>query len=151
MRSSSLMGSRRGYSSADNVRRPAVVWFVPSSELPQRLDIVLVGLMLTLLGCSVSLWALWHLQGSFAIMAEARSPVMSGPYQSVRHSLYLRETLTLLGLCIMSGTAGALLFWAAITSMQLARASIAEAKLAGQFDDYRAYRQRSRFILPGLY
>jgi protein-S-isoprenylcysteine O-methyltransferase Ste14 len=84
-------------------------------------------------------------------MAEARSPVTSGPYRYVRHPLYLGETLTMLGLCLMMGTAIALLFWATVTAMQLARARIEEGKLAGQFADYRAYLERSRFILPGLY
>jgi len=84
-------------------------------------------------------------------MAEARRAVTSGPYQYVRHPLYLGETLTLLGLCLMIGTAIALLFWAVFIGMQMARARIEEAKLARQFDEYRTYRLRTRFILPGLY
>jgi protein-S-isoprenylcysteine O-methyltransferase Ste14 len=121
-----------------------------AEALPQPF-LVAVGLLLTALGYYVSLWSLWHLRGSFAIMAEARSPVMSGPYRYVRHPLYLGESLTMFGLCLAIGTATALLSWAAITAMQLARARIEEGKLAGQFADYRAYWERTRFILPGLY
>lgn len=117
----------------------------------ERLDLIMVGLLLTLLGYCVSLWALWHLQSSFAIMAEARSPVMSGPYQYIRHPLYLGELLALLGLCLAMGTVPAILFWVVLTGMQLMRASIEETKLARQFADYRAYLERTRFVLPGLY
>ena len=114
-------------------------------------ELVGAGLLLTLLGYGVSLWALWHLRGSFAIMAEARSPVTSGPYGYVRHPLYLGESLSMLGLCLAMGTAAALLFWAVWTGMQLTRARIEEAKLAHQFNDYKTYLGRTRFILPGLY
>jgi protein-S-isoprenylcysteine O-methyltransferase Ste14 len=114
-------------------------------------ELVGTGLLLTFLGYSLSLWALWHLRGSFAIMAEARSPVTSGPYRYVRHPLYLGEGLSMLGLCLAMGTFTALLVWVVISGMQLARARIEEAKLADQFDDYRTYRERTRFILPGLY
>jgi protein-S-isoprenylcysteine O-methyltransferase Ste14 len=115
------------------------------------LDLLGIGLLTTLLGYGVSLWALWHLRGSFAIMAEARRAVMFGPYRYVRHPLYLGETLALLGLCLMIGTVTALLLWAGVTALQLTRARIEEKKLARQFDDYRAYLERTRFILPGLY
>ena len=125
--------------------------FLGHAAAPHRLDLAGAGLPLTLLGFGISLWALWHLRGSFAIMAEARPPVTSGPYQYVRHPLYLGEMLSMLGFCLMIGSAIGLLFWVALTGMQLTRARIEEAKLAGQFDDYRAYRQRTRFFLPGLY
>jgi protein-S-isoprenylcysteine O-methyltransferase Ste14 len=114
-------------------------------------ELIGAGLLLTLLGYGVTLWALWYLRGSFAIMAEARSPVTSGPYHYVRHPLYLGESLTMLGLCMAIGTVPAILFWVIWTGMQLTRACIEETKLANQFDDYRTYREATRFILPGLY
>jgi protein-S-isoprenylcysteine O-methyltransferase Ste14 len=114
-------------------------------------ELIGAGLLLTLLGYGITLWALWYLRGSFAIMAEARLPVTSGPYHYVRHPIYLGESLGMLGLCLAMGTAAALLFWIAWTAMQLARARIEEGKLSAQYDDYRAYRETSRFILPGLY
>jgi protein-S-isoprenylcysteine O-methyltransferase Ste14 len=122
----------------------------PAEALKQPL-LVAVGLLLTALGYYLSFWSIGHLRGSFGIMAEARSPVMSGPYRYVRHPLYLGESLTMLGLCLAIGTITALLFWAAITVMQLARARIEEGKLSRQFAGYQAYLERTRFILPGLY
>jgi protein-S-isoprenylcysteine O-methyltransferase Ste14 len=125
--------------------------FLGRAEASQRPLLVAAGLLLTVPGYYVSLWALWHLRGSFAIMAEARSPVTSGPYRYIRHPLYLGEMLTMLGVCLAIGTTTALLFWAAATGMQLMRARIEEMKLAHKFADYRAYLERTQFILPGLY
>lgn len=130
---------------------PGGVWLLGSGRMPHQVYLIGVALALTLLGYGISLWALWHLRGSFSIMAEVRRAVASGPYQYVRHPLYLGEALTLLGLCLMIGTAMALIFWVSFTALQLTRARIEEAKLSGQLDDYRTYQQRTRFILPGLY
>jgi protein-S-isoprenylcysteine O-methyltransferase Ste14 len=127
------------------------MYFLGRDGGAQRVDLVVVGLLLTLVGFYFSLWAVWHLRASFGIMAEARSPVMSGPYRYVRHPLYLGESLSMLGLCLAMGTATALIFWTIWTAMQLGRAYIEENKLACQFDDYQAYRETTRFILPGLY
>jgi protein-S-isoprenylcysteine O-methyltransferase Ste14 len=125
--------------------------FLGHTDVSHRTELVAVGLLLTLIGFYFSLWAVWHLRASFGIMAEARSPVTVGPYQYVRHPLYLGESLSMLGLCLAMGTASAFFFWVLWTGMQLARAHIEEGKLARQFDDYRTYRERTRFILPGLY
>jgi protein-S-isoprenylcysteine O-methyltransferase Ste14 len=130
---------------------PVGIWLLGRVDLPHRLDLAGIGLLLALLGYGVSLWSLWHLRSAFAITAEARRTVTSGPYRYVRHPLYLGETLTMLGLCLMISSAIALLFWAALATMQLTRARIEELKLAKQFEEYRAYRRRTRFILPGLY
>jgi protein-S-isoprenylcysteine O-methyltransferase Ste14 len=125
--------------------------FLGHNESAQKVPLVMVGILLTLIGFYFSLWALWHLRTSFGIMAEARSPVISGPYHYIRHPLYLGEGLTMLGLCLAMGTASALLFWVVWTGMQLGRAAVEERKLAHQFEDYRTYREGTRFILPGLY
>ena len=130
---------------------PVGVVFLGRHEMPQRLGLAAAGILISLVGACGSLWALWHLKASFSIMAEARRPVTSGPYRYIRHPLYLGEALMMLGLCITIGTAVALLFWAALNALQLARARIEENKLSRQFEEYRAYCGRTRFILPGLY
>ena len=129
----------------------AGLWMVERLGGTQRVDLGVVGLLLTLIGFSVSLWALWYLRRCFGIMAEARLPVTSGPYRYVRHPLYLGEGLSMLGLCLTTGTATALIFWVLWTAMQLVRASVEERKLARHFDEYRGYRECTRFIIPGLY
>jgi len=120
-------------------------------RVPPRPALVLSGLLLACLGICVSLWALAHLRNSFSILAEARRIVTSGPYRYVRHPLYLGEAATMLGLCLTLGTVTALLFWAVINGLQLARARIEERKLERELPEYRLYREKTFFILPGLY
>jgi len=120
-------------------------------RVPPRPAQVLSGLLLACLGICVSLWALAHLRNSFSILAEARRLVTSGPYRYVRHPLYLGEAATMLGLCLTLGTVTALLFWAVINGLQLARARIEERKLERELPEYRLYREKTFFILPGLY
>ena len=108
------------------------------------------GLVLAPLGLCVSIWSLWHLRGSFSILAEARRTVASGPYTYVRHPLYLGEILTMLGLCLLIGTASALLFWAVISALQLLRARFEEEKLSRALSDYEAYRRKTPFVVPGF-
>ncbi|PYQ14513.1 MAG: hypothetical protein DMH00_01250 [Acidobacteria bacterium] len=118
---------------------------------PARFAAPRTAVALSVAGLALSLWALWHLRSSFSILAEARRVVSTGPYRLIRHPLYLGEAGTMLGLCLLLGTYTALAFWAAVNLFQLVRARIEEEKLAREFPDYRAYRQRTRFILPGLY
>ncbi len=108
------------------------------------------GLVLAQLGLCLGIWSVWHLRSSFSIMAEARRTVVSGPYRYVRHPLYLGEALSLLGLCLLIGTGIALLFWAVISGLQLARARIEEKKLSGALSDYEAYRRKTPFICPNF-
>lgn len=130
---------------------PIGVVYLGRHELPDHLDLAALGLLMSLLGAGASLWSLLHLRASFSIMAEARSPVTSGPYRYVRHPLYLGEACMMLGLCLMIGSLAAILFWAALNALQLVRARIEEEKLSRQFEEYRAYQKRTRFILPGIY
>jgi protein-S-isoprenylcysteine O-methyltransferase Ste14 len=130
---------------------PIGVVFLGRHSVPERLDLAGSGLLAALSGAGLSLWSLWHLRASFSILAEARSPVTSGPYRYVRHPLYLGEALMMLGLCLMIGTLPAFLFWASLNALQVIRARIEERKLANQFEEYRLYQQRTRFIIPGVY
>jgi protein-S-isoprenylcysteine O-methyltransferase Ste14 len=116
-----------------------------------RFAVPRTAVALSVAGLALSLWSLWHLRSSFSILAEARRVVRTGPYRFVRHPLYLGEALTMLGLCLLQGTLTALAFWAVVNLSQLVRARIEEEKLARSFQDYRDYRQETRFILPGIY
>jgi len=130
---------------------PAGIFVLLQLNLTPVYDVSWVGVGISVTGLMISLWALWHLRSSFSILAEARNPVTSGPYRFVRHPLYLGEALTMLGLCLLMGTWVALLLWAGVNAFQLVRARIEEEKLSREFPDYRIYRSRTRFILPGVY
>jgi protein-S-isoprenylcysteine O-methyltransferase Ste14 len=129
----------------------AGVFVLQIFDWPRRFDLPWQGVPFSIAGLMFSVWALWHLRGSFSIMAEARKAVTTGPYRLVRHPLYLGEALTMLGLCLRLGTITALVFWAAFNALQLGRAAVEEQKLTRQLPDYGNYRKMTRFIIPGLY
>lgn len=106
------------------------------------------GLLLAPLGLCLSIWSVWHLRSSFSILTEARRTVVSGPYCYVRHPLYMGEALSMLGVCLLIGTGSALLFWAVISGLQLARARIEEKKLSRALADYQNYQRKTPFIFP---
>lgn len=130
---------------------PLGIFILQRLDLPVRFAVPRTAVALSVAGLALSLYSLWHLRGSFSILAEARVLVRSGPYRFVRHPLYLGEAVTMLGLCLLQGTWIALALWLAVNLSQLLRARIEENKLAREFPEYHAYRQETRFILPGIY
>jgi protein-S-isoprenylcysteine O-methyltransferase Ste14 len=130
---------------------PVGIFVLQRVNLAPRFSMPRVSVALSVAGLVLSLWSLWHLRSSFAILAEARHVVRTGPYRFVRHPLYLGEAFTMLGLCLLQGTLTALLLWAGVNLAQALRARIEEEKLTREFPDYREYRRETRFILPGLY
>ena len=130
---------------------PAGIVALTRFDGPHRFEAPGTGVALSVAGLALSLWSLWHLRTSFSILAEARRVVRSGPYRFIRHPLYLGEAVTMLGLCLGFGTITALLFWGAVNLFQMFRARIEENKLAREFQEYREYRDQTRFILPGIY
>jgi protein-S-isoprenylcysteine O-methyltransferase Ste14 len=110
--------------------------------------LAVTGLLVAPPGLCLSIWSVWHLRGSFSILAEARRTVASGPYRYIRHPLYVGEIVTMLGVCLLIGTGIALLFWGVISVSQLARARIEEKKLSRALSDYEVYRRMTPFIFP---
>jgi len=130
---------------------PVGIFVLQKLALPERFHVPRTAVALSVAGLALSLWSLWHLRSAFSILAEARSVVRSGPYRFIRHPLYMGEAITMLGLCLLQGTAIALALWAVVNLSQLVRARIEENKLAKEFPEYHAYRRETRFILPGIY
>ena len=130
---------------------PLGIFVLQRLAWPPRFEAPRIAVALSVAGLALSLWALWHLRSSFSILAEARAVVRSGPYRFIRHPLYLGEAITMLGLCLLQGTASALGLWAAVNLFQVVRARIEEEKLAREFPEYQVYRRQTRFILPGVY
>jgi protein-S-isoprenylcysteine O-methyltransferase Ste14 len=105
--------------------------------------------LLTVVFCWMTLataftaWSMWVLRRSFSITVEARALVTSGPYQWVRHPVYMGE--------ILSAAAVVFWRWSLLNSaifllfavIQLFRARREEAKLARAFPEYKVYAKRS--------
>ncbi len=111
---------------------------------------VLAGGMMTL-GLLLSLSAKIFLNRSFGIVAANRGVKRAGPYQIVRHPMYLGYALTHGGFLLLNLSAWNLAFYAAAWTAMIFRIREEEAFLS-QDQAYRDYAAGVRHrLLPGLY
>ena len=96
----------------------------------------------------LSILVLLRLGKSFAIMAEARELVTSGPYAIVRHPLYATEELGILTMLIQFAGPIALALMLAHIAVQVARTFYEERVLGETFPEYRAYKARTWRFIP---
>ncbi|HEY0281826.1 MAG TPA: methyltransferase, partial [Rhizomicrobium sp.] len=83
---------------------------------------------------------LLRLGKSFAIMAEARELVTTGPYAVVRHPLYVAEELGILTMVIQFAGPIAVALMLAHIAVQVARTVYEERVLTATFPEYSAYK-----------
>lgn len=82
-----------------------IAWICALLPLTFRVDGVNVLRFASLPGLLLAVWSLIVLGFSFSIAPEDRGLVERGPYQVIRHPMYLGEVLSLLGLCLTSNNA----------------------------------------------
>ena len=111
----------------------------------------LVADILLVTGLAWSLWSLRSLGRNLSVIAQAREVAEHGPYQWVRHPLYVGEIVSCLGLAIVTGTIAAAGLWITLVALQVYRARREEAVLLGALPAYAAYRARTAALLPGLF
>jgi protein-S-isoprenylcysteine O-methyltransferase Ste14 len=107
-------------------------------------DILIVGS--TVLAIVVLVW----LGRAFAIMAEARTLVTTGPYAIVRHPLYVVEELGMIAMLIQFASPLAFAIVLAQLAVQSARTVYEERILAETFPEYAAYQARTARFIPGV-
>lgn len=111
----------------------------------------LVSALLALIGSAFAVVVLTQLRQSFSIMAEARQLVTAGVYRIVRHPLYLAEEVAAIGIVMQFFSLWTALILAVQIGFQLRRMQNEEVVLGEIFPEYRAYRERTARILPGIY
>ncbi|MEA3409950.1 MAG: methyltransferase [Pseudomonadota bacterium] len=137
---------------------PVVVftlWSIPSiRESAPRFDpayaetLFISGVILGLIGATLSIIALWSLKHSFSLMAEVRELVTSGMYSRIRHPLYMSELIHMTGIALLADTPVALWLLLIGLGIQIARAKIEEGKLQGVLPEYAAYKRQTGFLWP---
>jgi protein-S-isoprenylcysteine O-methyltransferase Ste14 len=129
-------------------------FLIPAVVLFPRRDLSLVGEMVATLlvlgGNLLAVLVLVQLGRSFSIMAEARRLVTSGLYRRVRHPLYLAEELAVIGIALQFLSPSTALLLAIQIAFQLRRMVNEERVLLEIFPEYRAYRQNTPMLFPGV-
>ena len=116
-------------------------WLVPAA---------VGGLLLSLLGYAISIWALVHLGRSFAVLVAVRKVVATGPNAYVRHPIYLGYAIDLCGLLLTSFSPAMLLLGAGFIAFLVVRARLEEEMLCAADAGYRESVARTGFLLPRL-
>ena len=121
-----------------------------NSLLPERFAVpcALVALGFSIVGYSISIWALAHLRRSFALLVAVRKVVSTGPYARVRHPIYLGYLLDLCGIVLANPCPGMMILAAGFVTLMVFRARMEEAKLNQASASYREYMGRTGFLFP---
>jgi protein-S-isoprenylcysteine O-methyltransferase Ste14 len=127
----------------------ALLVLLPAREsVPPAIS--LMSVVFGLVGDGLAIAAVANLGRSFSIMPEARRLVVSGPYQLMRHPLYVAEEITICGLVAVHFSALAVLLFAIQAACQWCRARNEEQILASAFSEFDAYHKRTPMLLPHL-
>jgi len=123
--------------------------------MPEKAGAHLTGLYainaVLILSGLLNLVSLAALRKSFAIMAEARVLVRSGPYRWVRHPMYLAHFVIFLCVMLLRFAPATLALYVVFIAGQVARARIEERKLAETFPEYVEYRRTTGMFFPRLF
>jgi protein-S-isoprenylcysteine O-methyltransferase Ste14 len=108
----------------------------------------IAGLTCIIIGPLVALWGLIYLGRSFGIFVTVRKVVLTGPYQWVRHPMYLGWVCSCLGVALANFSVAYILLVAMHISLLLYRAYLEETQLAEHSAEYRENMKRTGFIFP---
>jgi protein-S-isoprenylcysteine O-methyltransferase Ste14 len=101
-----------------------------------------------LIGDLIALWALFYLKSSFSIMSEVRDWVNRGPYQWIRHPMYLGEIFATMGFCLLKFSYLNLFLTLLFVICISLRARFEEEKIRKIYPAYDAYRSKTGFLVP---
>jgi len=122
--------------------------------MPEHATAHLAGLyginLLLILAGLLNLIGLASLRRSFAIMAEARVLVRSGPYRFVRHPMYSAHFVIFFCVLLQRFAPVKLGLYVVFVAGQILRARIEERKLAATFPEYAEYRRTTGMFFPKL-
>lgn len=113
-------------------------------------DVRVLAISDVCLACGM-LWAIYslsYLRFRFSIVPEARGLVTSGPYEVVRHPIYLGEIVAGFGLVLPTLLSAHILVFAVFLGAQIARTYFEERVLRSAYPTYEAYARRTRRLIP---
>ncbi len=115
-----------------------------------RFGFAILGLISSVIGYSIAIWALVYLRRSFALFVSVRDVVTDGPYHYVRHPIYLGYLFDVAGLLLVTDSIGMVLLAAGFVVLLICRARMEEEMLGDADAGYRRYILETGFLLPRL-
>jgi protein-S-isoprenylcysteine O-methyltransferase Ste14 len=120
--------------------------------LPDSPSVALAGLMLTIVGAAVAVWARVLLGANWSAVVTIKQDhqiVRRGPYKVVRHPIYSGTLLALLGTAIAIGEARSLAGFALLFIAWWMKSRLEESFLERQFGaDYSQYKRKVKGLIP---
>ena len=111
-----------------------------------------LGLFIVYAGMALVVWAAAHIRGAFLGEVEPRLEelMQTGPYQFVRHPVYLGMTIALIGATIsLRSWPGLICVFLLFLPSEVYRAKLEEKALLRKFGEiWKSYARRTGFILP---
>jgi len=144
---SSLSGWEPRFSALMGTFLTFLVPLLPQTDVADATQ--LISTLLITLGFSVAVWVLLWLGRSLSITAQARKLVTHGPYEYVRHPLYLAEEIAIVGIIVGHMSLEAVLLGAVHWAFQLRRMVNEERVLRATFPEYTDYAARTPMLLLG--
>jgi protein-S-isoprenylcysteine O-methyltransferase Ste14 len=121
---------------------------LPDAELPPALETLAIFMIIA--GTLLSAWTVSWLGRSASIAPQARRLVTGGPYQIVRHPLYLTEEIAILGVILTKLSLFAVAIGAVHWFFQLRRMHEEEKVLCEAFSEYKNYAGTVPRIVPTM-
>lgn len=124
------------------------LYLVPGQS--RSTDVRVLAISDVCLACGM-LWAIYslsYLRFRFSIVPEARGLVTSGPYEVVRHPIYLGEIVAGFGLVLPTLLSAHILVFAVFLGAQIARTYFEERVLRSAYPTYEAYARRTHRLIP---
>ena len=125
-------------------------WFRPF--LPWSPAFYWIGVALMLAGFAVTVWARLHLGANWSAtvtVKQGHELITNGPYRLVRHPIYTGLLMACIGTALPREDPRAVAALLLILLSILRKAGIEEGRMIATFgDSYRAYRRRTKAIIP---
>jgi protein-S-isoprenylcysteine O-methyltransferase Ste14 len=130
-----------------------VPWFPPSLQTSLcppawHVPLAVASLLCMVSGPLIALWGLSFLGRSFGIFITVKKVVLRGPYQWVRHPMYLGWVCVCTGVALANFSVAYFLLVTMHICLLLYRAHLEETQLAGHSPEYREYMKHVGFIFP---
>lgn len=115
-----------------------------------RPEVAPLAFAFMLAGTLLAFWSAWYLGRSFSLLPQARQLVTTGPYRFVRHPIYLGGLLITVGEVWLRWSPLVVALNLLFVAAQIVRLRYEDQILERAFPEFRAYRERTSALIPGI-